>query len=319
MRILTIAANTFIEVIRQPIFLIILGVSLLLILLSPYLTIFALLANQMLVKDMTMATVLLTGLLLSAFSASNVIYKEIENRTILTVITKPVKRSSFIIGKYLGLLLALFVAQYLLSLVLIQTIRTEITEAAYSKSDYPVLFGYLFAIFFTLIMAAFANFFYEKPFNSSAVLLAIPFFSLIFCLLCVIGHDWSIQPILATLDYQILIATFLIFLATALLTAIAVASSTRLSPIATLILCLTIFLLGLFSDYLFGRNAQNSVVANILYKIVPNIQIYWVMDAILDERTIPLSYLKYILSYTISFVLGILAIAMALFLDRETR
>ena len=64
MRIFTIAYNTFIEVIRQPIYLIIATCGLVLVLLSPQFTMFAMLENHKLIKDMGLATIWLTGILL---------------------------------------------------------------------------------------------------------------------------------------------------------------------------------------------------------------------------------------------------------------
>ncbi|NUM34976.1 MAG: hypothetical protein HUU50_10560 [Candidatus Brocadiae bacterium] len=318
MKIFTIATNTFVEVIRQPIFFIVLGCGLFLILLSPYFTLFALMENNKIVKDMGLATVLLTGLFLSAFSSSSVIYQEIENKTILTIISKPVARWSFILGKYIGIMFSLFLAQYILSLVFIHIIRTEISEAAYSKSDYPVILGYLFATIFSLLMGAFWNFFYQRPFISSAVLSALAIFTLTFLGLCLIGPKWELQPFFTNLDSSVLLASLLVFLATSLLTAFALACSTRLSSFPTMALCLLVFLAGLFSDYLLGRHIEISSFARFLYAIIPNLQIYWVMDAILEERKIPITYIVLTGIYTFVFIVGILSLAMALFQEKET-
>ena len=317
-QIITIAFNTFIEVIRQPIYLIILGCSLALILLSPYFTMFAMLENNKMVKDMGLATILLSGLFLSAFSASNVIYQEVENKTILTIITKPVSRVSFIFGKYLGLLIALFIANYILTLTLVQVVRTEITEATYSQSDYPVFLGYFLSIILTLILAAFSNFFNEKSYTSSAIIFAIPIFSLAFIGLCLINNKWELKPVFQNLDFSLIVASFLVFGATSILTAIATAASTRLSPVPNIVFCCIIFLLGLFSDYIFGRHAQLSHTSSFFYSIIPNLQIYWMIDAVLENKHIPWDYVVYVLGYTFLFVLAILSFAVALFQEKET-
>jgi ABC-type transport system involved in multi-copper enzyme maturation permease subunit len=313
----TIAANTFTEVIRQPIYLIVIGCGSAMILLSPYFTMFTLLENNKMVKDMGLSTILLCGLLLAAFSASNVIYQEVENKTLLVVICKPVSRASFIIGKYLGVLLGLLAAQYLLMLVLGQTVRTEITEAMYSKSDHPVWVGYLIATLFSLSMAAFANFFYEKPFTSAAITFALPAFTLIFLVLCLVDSNWHLQPFAKPLEAQIFIASFVIFLATAVLCAVATTASTRLGPIPTMGLCSAVFLLGLFSDYLFGRNVNSSWLAQLCYNVIPNLQIYWLADAVVVERQIPFNYLHQVLLYTLLFVAAMLSFAIVLFQERE--
>lgn len=270
MQIFTIAANTFTEAIRQPVYLIILGCSLCLILLSPYFTMFVMLENNKMVKDMGLSTILVTGLLLSAFSASSVIYKEIENKTILTVISKPVSRFSFILGKYLGLSGGLLVAQYLLTLVFIHVTRTEITEAAYSDTDYPVVVGYIAATVFTIAMGIFANFFYERSFTSSTVFLALPVYTLIFLVLCIIDNKWALKPF--TMDIQLVFAALFIFMATAVFTALATAASTRLGPISTLVICTSVFFSGLLSDYFLARHKETYLFSLENYRAGVNLE-----------------------------------------------
>lgn len=333
-RIVTIAINTFTEVIRQPIYLIIVGCSLFLILCSPYFTMFAMLANNKMIKDMGLSTILLTGLLLAAFSAPSVIYHELENKTILTILSKPVSRASFILGKYLGLVLGLLVAEYLLSLVLTQVVRTEITEAAYSHTDRPVFIGYLLATLFTLGLGAFANFFYEKPFTASAIVFAVPVFSLVFLALCLVRHDWQLEPFGKPPDLSLFLATLLIFFATCILTAIATAASTRMGPVPTFAICTILFLCGLFSDYAFGNMGQSSwtealahlwagyfypFIGKLCYTIIPNLQIYWVADAVVEGRRIPWTAIQYMVIYTIFWLTAILALAIAVFQDQEAQ
>lgn len=318
MRIFTIAYNTFIEVIRQPIYLIIATCGLVLVLLSPQFTMFAMLENHKLIKDMGLATIWLTGILLAAFSASHVIYHEIDNKTILTILTKPVSRVSFILGKFLGLLTSIWVAQYILTIVLLQLVRTEITEAAYSDTDYPVMLGYVFSIVFCLLMAGFMNFFYDRPFMSTTVLCAIPTFTMMFFVLCLVRPNWKLQVSWDILDVKIFQAALLIFLATTIMAGVATAVSTRIPPLPCLFICMFVFLFGLFSDYLFGKNIEQSWLIKLCYYIIPNLQIYWVIDVVWTDRTIPWDYLQYVVGYTFFMLACFLSLAFILFQERET-
>ncbi len=317
LRIWSIAANTFTEVIRQPIYFILLLFFMSLILLSPYFTMFAMLSNQLLIKDMGLATLLLSGLLLAIFSSIRVVHEEMEAHTILTILSKPIRRSSFIIGKYLGLTSAILVAEYLLLMVLLHVVRTEITEAAYSQNDYPVLIGYLVSIVLSLALAAFNNFFYDKSFYSSSIFFALPIFTMCFLLLGLVGQDWTLQPFFNNLDISMVIAAIFIFFAIMLLCAIALAISTRMPPLPTLVITGIIFLLGLFSDYMLGRHVDKNILYKIAYGMIPNLQIYLVNDAVLEERTIPLDYGITILGYTFAYISGILCLAIAMFQNRE--
>ena len=97
-----IAANTFLETIRQPIYGILMWVTAFWIAcFGPTLSAFTLESGgdtKMLI-DNCLATLLLYGLLASVFSATNVITREIDTYTVLTVVSKPVSRPVFFLGK----------------------------------------------------------------------------------------------------------------------------------------------------------------------------------------------------------------------------
>src|SRR6476619_3674644 len=96
-QLLAISRNTFFESIRQPIVLVLLIVAALAILLSNPLSSFTMEDDQRMYVDLGLATVFLAGTLLAAFIATGVLTREIENRTVLTVVSKPVGRPLFII------------------------------------------------------------------------------------------------------------------------------------------------------------------------------------------------------------------------------
>src|SRR5690606_18358975 len=57
-----------------------------------------------LVADIQLTAMVLLGTLASIFLGTDLIYKEVERRTIYTVLARPVSRAGFLLGKYLGLL-----------------------------------------------------------------------------------------------------------------------------------------------------------------------------------------------------------------------
>lgn len=61
------------------------------------------------IKDLGLATMNAIGLLIAIFIGTGLVSKEVERRSIYAVIAKPLSRSSFIAGKYLGLVLTLAV------------------------------------------------------------------------------------------------------------------------------------------------------------------------------------------------------------------
>ena len=106
-------------------------------------------------------------------------------------------------------------------------------------------------------------------------------------------------------------------LAAIIIVALAVALSARFNIVVTLAVCIGIFLLGLVSDYVFGRYADTHLWARIGRFLVPNLQIFWISDAIYEGSKVPLKYIAMSASYALCYTGAILALAIALFQRRQ--
>ncbi|HVV02143.1 MAG TPA: hypothetical protein VHH88_12320, partial [Verrucomicrobiae bacterium] len=122
------------------------------------------------------------------------------------------------------------------------------------------------------------------------------------------GVDWRVVP-----------AAVLVLFALWILAGLALACSTRLDIIPTLAICSGFFLLGLMSDYLFGRRAEHgSWWGSVLYTITPNWQLFWLADALdAGKSTFHWGYVGKAFTYVVGYVGAVLACAVALFEDRE--
>jgi ABC-type transport system involved in multi-copper enzyme maturation permease subunit len=105
-----IMAATLKEAVRQPVFPLVVGLAVLLTVINTYVPFFTLGEDVKMLKDCGLATILIAGLLLATWTASMSIAEEIEGKTAMTLLSKPVNRLQFILGKYLGILLAVLVA-----------------------------------------------------------------------------------------------------------------------------------------------------------------------------------------------------------------
>ena len=103
----------------------------LLLLIASYLTLFTFGEEGMLIKDMGITTITLTGLIIVIFYAANSFSAESKKAAVATVLCKAVNKSTFIIGKFLGTVLTLF----LIYLILV-SIFTFI-NSLYYNSDIP--------------------------------------------------------------------------------------------------------------------------------------------------------------------------------------
>ena len=97
----TIATNAFMELVRQPVFLLLMTVSCVfeIFLATPYY--FAFGDEPKLVKNSVLAVMLLTGLFGAVLSASASLAREIRTGTALAVLSKPVGRAQFLVARFL--------------------------------------------------------------------------------------------------------------------------------------------------------------------------------------------------------------------------
>ncbi len=103
MRILAIAKNGFKEVIRDKILYVIGVFALLLIIASRILPQIAVSTDEKILLDLGIGAINVFGVIISIFVGTNLINKEIEKKTLLILIPKPITKTEFIIGKHLGL------------------------------------------------------------------------------------------------------------------------------------------------------------------------------------------------------------------------
>ena len=102
-----IARATTKEAIRQPIFLLCLALAILLLLVNAVVPFFTLGDDVKMLKDCGLATILITGLLIAIWTASTSVAEEIEGKTAMTLLSKPINRRQFVLGKYVGIMQAI--------------------------------------------------------------------------------------------------------------------------------------------------------------------------------------------------------------------
>ncbi len=109
MKVLSIALNTFRENLRDKLLYNLLVFALLMIGSSLLLMRLTLGEFHRLLLDVGLGSINIFGVLIAIFVGIGLVNKEIEKKTIYTIVSKPVARYQFLIGKYLGLILTLFV------------------------------------------------------------------------------------------------------------------------------------------------------------------------------------------------------------------
>lgn len=99
-----IAANTFREAIRNKILYALLFFAVLLILGSIVIARLSLHEEVRVVQDLGLTAMSLFSVIIAVFIGVNLVYKELEKKTIYVLISKPLSRHQFLLGKYLGIM-----------------------------------------------------------------------------------------------------------------------------------------------------------------------------------------------------------------------
>lgn len=306
LQIATIARNAFVESIRQPVFFLIVILAGIAQLFNTWGAAFSMErstttaevgSDNKLLLDIGLASVFVFGMLLAAFIATAVVSREIEQKTVLTVVSKPISRTAVILGKYLGVAGSIMIGVLIMILFLLLSIRHGVMSTASDTLDGPVLVFTLGAVAIAMGVGIWGNFFYGWYFSQTTMLVMAPLLVVAYALVLAFDKEWHLQDLyhyvwvfeqnkytaqqfvdefgidppdaLRRLEFtdfkpQITIACAIMAMSMLVLTAIATAVSTRLGQVMTIVVCAGVFVLGLLSNYLFARRAfSNQPVAEV--------------------------------------------------------
>jgi ABC-type transport system involved in multi-copper enzyme maturation permease subunit len=110
MKIKAIALNTFKEAVRNKIFYLLVAFGIFFALSSKLISLLTIGDEVKVLKDVGLAAIHFFSVLAAVFTGINLVYKEIDKRTIYNILSKPISRGHFIIGKFFGLAFTLLVA-----------------------------------------------------------------------------------------------------------------------------------------------------------------------------------------------------------------
>ena len=251
---ITIATNAFMELVRQPVFLLLMTSSAVfeVFLATPYY--FAFGDEPKLVKNSTLAVMLLAGLLGAVLSASASLASEIRTGTALAVLSKPVGRAQFLLAKYVGLMAGLALLTYVNLVAAL--VASRMAFDAYGKTDLAAVGIFSAGVVAAYALGGFSNFFLRRPFVSNAVFALLVTVTLAAYVIIEFTTQQRSSNEPGAVDWRLIPAALLILFALWILAGLALACSTRLDMIPTLAICSALFLVGLMSDYLFGRRAE---------------------------------------------------------------
>ncbi len=114
--------------------------------------------EQIILVNLSLSSMMVFGLLIAIFIGIGLVSKEIERRTIYNILSKPVRRAEFIVGKYLGLLLTLFINTAVMTAgfyltVFYQKRRLEWTDLIPLEAIYLILLQFVLVVGLALLFS----------------------------------------------------------------------------------------------------------------------------------------------------------------------
>lgn len=317
-----IGTNTFLQTIRQPVFLVMIMATFGLLIFTMPFSGYTMSTNYQetdltLLQDLGLGTLRVSSLLIAAFGAASVLRREIEDKTALIVITKPVARSIFVIGKFIGVLAAVGLAYYICSLALMMTVRHKVVIARHDSLDWVVITMGLSAIALSVLVTMLGNLWFAWPFTSTAVCAGSVLMTIAMIVVGFVGKGWTLIPFGEGIPNQLVLTLAVMFMASVVFVALAVTASTRLSQTMTLLVCLAIFLLGSAHPQIIGQWADQTPVVRVAGWLLPDFSQFYPQDDMTLEGRVPLALVAWAGLYCLLYTCGMLAVGVAIFQTRE--
>ena len=321
---LTVARLTTVEVLRQPIALMLALCAVVLTALVPLTLMHNFGEDGRLVRDSALAIHFFFGLFFAGYAASAALARELRGGTAAAVLSTPVSREVFFLAKFAGVAAAVlaFSACAALATLLSERVAERFVATAQLTgyvTDWQTGKLLLAAPAAACLAAALRNYRARRPFGSTAFGLLFSAEGLVLLVAGCFDRTGQWAPYHWLVQWRILPVSFLIAVALVVLAAIAITLSTRLPTAPTVAICSALFAVGLVSDYLLGQHAGDTPAVGVLYGVVPNWQHFWLADALRAGGSVPPSYVVRAVGYAAAYAAAVLCIGMLLFRHGEIR
>jgi hypothetical protein len=291
-RIIIIARNTLLEAVRQKVLNVLLLFGIVMIGASSYFSQVAIDQQIKFVKDFGCGAIGLIGVFIAILSVAQLLPQELHNRTIYTILAKPVRRGEFLLGKFLGVVLLLTLSVAVMSIVFAVVLWWQgVQGVAATTAEYAHMPGW----------------------GKSAEVMNL------------YQHDAG-QITAQVRDPQLIEAVLLIYAKLIMAAAIALLVSTfSTSFIFTVITTLMLYLIGHMEstarDVWLSHGAQasfwQSSLLELLSLLVPDMNSFTIVDEILDGHSVPWWHALNLLGYASIYTFVLLALSELIFEFRE--
>jgi ABC-type transport system involved in multi-copper enzyme maturation permease subunit len=171
-RLSAITLNTFREAVRDRVLYNLIIFALILVASAPLFSQISIGIERLILVNVGLSSISLFGVIIAIFIGIGLVAKEIEKKTLYTILSRPVRRWEFIVGKYFGLLLTLVVNAALMTLGLYLALLATAHKLAGSDARLLVAIYFIILQFFmvtaiTLLFSSFSTPIFSAIFSFS--------------------------------------------------------------------------------------------------------------------------------------------------------
>ena len=161
-RLSAITLNTFREAVRDRVLYNLILFVLLLVASAPLFGAISIGIERLVLINLSLTSISLFGVIIAIFIGIGLVFKEIEKKTLYTILSRPVRRWEFILGKYFGLVLTLTVNAALMTVgfyaaLLITEHKLTPADARLLVAVYFIILQFLMVTAITLLFSSFST------------------------------------------------------------------------------------------------------------------------------------------------------------------
>lgn len=305
LRMIAVAVNTFREAVRDRVLNGMLGIALAVLIFSLALSELALDQQQRIVLDIGLASISLFSVVMAVFLGSSLLYKEIDRKTLYVILPKPIRRHEFLLGKYFGIALTVFVFVAIMGAVQFGVTTFQVRGSLHWLAlEVCVLPALLLAAMF-------------KATDRTAVLL--PWSALALASSAVIAAHANIDVA------PVLLALVLVMGEVLVLSAVALVFSAFSTPFLTALLTVGVWVVGRSADLMISMKSRSLPVEvrdilKLLVHVWPNFNLFVPGRNALTQHAADASAAGYVvlsMGYAIMYSSVLLAAAAMIFRRRD--
>ncbi len=307
---------TFLEIARHPAYYLITAITAFIIFISQKVVVFDFNSNLNMIRELGVSTLVLWGVFTCILFTQQSVFVEIENRCAMTLMAKPIRRFEYVLGKYFGLLRALFTGLLFLTIILMLTLWMD--------EGIPKLHR----MGFKASTAVHHLVFHEAPGNSlEGPVFALGGPSVSAALLAAastpreITWDYLFINFCSSNIWPVLIFSFLAFVHSAMIASFALALATFFTTVVVASGTLAFYLVGHLADYMAKGMPDAGIPALIVRQfmrcVLPNLEYFNPAEHIAQGEQLSAIYVALSLLYGILYVSLVLGMTSFAFSRRE--